>query len=159
MKLNRVKQSPTGLTGIESFGFPEILEVFVVCDDGEGMVSSLQPMPPLFQGQFNGQQLPVADVEVLLRWGKFLGIVCARVEAWRLTELRGQNSSDSSGGGVHFYHKRYMGVRMTKDGSRAECRLELLEGFVGAETPGQGLGLTSVVNGAVCRLKSWMKRR
>ncbi len=96
-KLNRVKQSPTGLTGIESIGFPEILEVFVVCDDGEGMVSSLQPMPPLFQDQFNGQQLPVADVEVLLRWGKFLRVVCTRLEAWMLAELLGQHGSSPVG--------------------------------------------------------------
>ncbi len=41
------KQSPAGLSGIESLGFTEVLEVFVICDDGEGMVSSLQPMPPL----------------------------------------------------------------------------------------------------------------
>ncbi len=32
---------------------------------------------------------------------------------------------------------------MTKDGGRAECHHEFLEGFVGAGVPGQGLGLTS----------------
>ncbi len=35
------------MPGIEPLGFTEILEIFVVGDDSEGMVSSLQPMPPL----------------------------------------------------------------------------------------------------------------
>ncbi len=34
-------------------------------------------------------------------------------------------------------------ARSTAETARAECGLEALKGFVGAGTPGQGLGLTA----------------
>ncbi len=110
------KQSPAGLARVEPLGFTEILKVFVVCNDREWVISSLQPVPPLFQSQLDGEQLTVPDVIILLRWGQFPGVVSARLEAWRLTELLGQHGSDSSDGGVHFHHKWNMGIWMTKDG-------------------------------------------
>ncbi len=132
--------------GIEPLGFTEVLEIFVICNDCERVVSSLQPMRPLLQGQLDGQQLPVADVVVLLCWGQFLRVICARLEVWRLTKHLGQHSPDSRGGGVHFYYEWYLGIRMFKDGGCAESSLELL-GFMGAGVPGQGLGLTTEQGG------------
>ncbi len=46
---------------------------------------------------------------------------------------------------------------MTKDGSRAERILETLEGFVGIEAPGQGLGLAMQHGGERrCEPMEWM---
>ncbi len=125
------KQSPTGLARVKYFGFMEILKVFVVCNDGEWVIGSLQPVPPLFQCQLYGKQLTIYNIIILLHWGQFPGVVSTRLDVWRLTELLGQNGSNSSGGGVHFHHKGNLGIWMTKDGSCAEGGLEFLEGFVG----------------------------
>ncbi len=42
------EQSPAGLPGVEPLRLPEVLEVFVIGDDSERVVCSLQPVPPLF---------------------------------------------------------------------------------------------------------------
>ncbi len=41
-----------------------------------------------WMGKLNGKKLLVSDVIILFRWGQFLGVVCARLEVRRLTELR-----------------------------------------------------------------------
>ncbi len=134
------KQGPAG---IEPLGFMEVLEFFVVRDDSEWVVSSLQPVPPFLQSQLDGEQLTISNVIILLRWGQFLRVVSAKLEAGRLTKLLGQHGSDSDGGGIHFHHKWNMGIWMTKDRSRAKGGLKFLKGFVGAGVLGQGLGLSS----------------
>ncbi len=47
----------------------------------------------------------------------------------------------------HFHHERHMGIWMAKDGGRAERGPKAFEGFVGAGTPGQGLGLSAEQGG------------
>ncbi len=66
------KQCPAGLVGIEPLGFAEVL---VICNDSEWVVSSLQPVPPLFQSQLDGEQLSIPNVIILLRWGQFPRVI------------------------------------------------------------------------------------
>jgi len=79
----------------------------------------------------------------LLHWGQFLGIVCARLEAWRLTELLRKHCLYSGGGSIIFNQKWNMGIWMVKDGGSAKGSCQVVECFVGADVPGQGLGLSS----------------
>ncbi len=69
------KQCPAGLVGIEPLGFAEVLEVLVICNYSEWVVSSLQPVPPLFQSQLDGEQLSIPDVIILLCWGQFPRVI------------------------------------------------------------------------------------
>lgn len=64
-----------------------------------------------------------------------------------LTLQVGKHNSNSGGGGIHFYHKGHIGIWVTQDGSYAKVLFELLEGFVVAGTPGQGLRLFSEHSG------------
>ncbi len=65
------EQGPSGLPRVETFGFLEILQILVVGDHYKGVLSTLQPMPPLLQSELDGQQLPITHVVVLLRRGQF----------------------------------------------------------------------------------------
>ncbi|MCI4376333.1 hypothetical protein PGIGA_G00187250 [Pangasianodon gigas] len=67
------EEGPPGLSRIQPLGLMQILKVSVVSEDKEGMLSPLQPVPPLFQCHLDGQQFTVPDVVVLLRWGEFFG--------------------------------------------------------------------------------------
>ncbi len=57
----------------------------MVSDDRKGVLSSLQPVPPFLQPQFNGEQLPISNIVVPLRWGKVPGEVSTRVESGSLS--------------------------------------------------------------------------
>ncbi len=57
----------------------------MVSDDRKRMLSSLQPVPPFFQGKFDGEQLSITNIIVPLCWGKLPGEVSARVESGRLS--------------------------------------------------------------------------
>ncbi len=138
------KQSPAGLTGIEPLGFTKILQIFVICNDGEWVISSLQPVTPLFQHKIDGEQLTISDVIVLLCWGQFPGVVSERLEAWRLTELLGQHRGwDGWMGAV---------LKVVLSASKASWALMFQDRDL-------GFPRSMDVNGAVCRLKSLMKRR
>ncbi len=65
------------------------------------------------------------------------------MEDRRLTTLLRQHGPNAGGRGIDFNNKRYLGIRMTKDGGCAESFFKLVEGFVGKAVPGQGLGFTS----------------
>ncbi|XP_016397843.1 netrin receptor DCC-like, partial [Sinocyclocheilus rhinocerous] len=127
------EQRPAGLTGIESFCISEILKVLVVRNNSGGMIGSLQPVPPLFQGQFYSEELSVTNIIVLLRWGPFLGVLCARLEAWRPSIQLRQHGPNPDEGRIHFHHKWDQRIGMTKDRGRAEGGLELFEGFEALE--------------------------
>ncbi len=45
------EQVPTGLSGVEPLRLPEELEIFMIGDDSERMVCSLQPVPATLLGQ------------------------------------------------------------------------------------------------------------
>ena len=64
-KIKPIKeQSPPGLSGIESFGGPDVLKVLMISPNQEWLLCSLQPMSPFFHGHFNGQQLPFSHVVI-----------------------------------------------------------------------------------------------
>ncbi len=44
------KERPLCLARVKSLGFSQILQVFMVSEDNEWMLCTLQPMPPLLQG-------------------------------------------------------------------------------------------------------------
>ena len=67
------EESPAGLTRVQSFGFSEVFEVAMVRNYLKLVVSSLQPVSPLLQGQFDGQQFPVTDIIIPLRRGQLFG--------------------------------------------------------------------------------------
>ncbi len=113
----------------------------MICDYGERVLCSLQPVAPLFKCQFNSQQLPVPDVIILLRWGKLLGVECARVEKGRLSVVLRQYRSHPRSGGIHLYDERELGFHVFEDGSGAEGSLQLFKSGDGFWGPGQGLGL------------------
>ncbi len=81
--------------------------------------------------------------------GQFPGEICARMEAGRLTVVLGQHGP--GGRGVYLNYKWDWRIRVTKDGGRAECTLETLEGFVGIGLQDRDLGLphSMEVRGAV----------
>lgn len=54
-----VKRGPPGLLRIQPFGLLDIGQLLVVCENEEGMPGPFQPMPPLFQGQFDVQKLKI----------------------------------------------------------------------------------------------------
>ncbi len=83
------EQCPAGLSGVEPFSVPEILQIPVVIDDLERMNSSLQPMSPLFQGEFDSQQLTIPDVVVLLHRGELVGEIRSGMEFRRLSVMLG----------------------------------------------------------------------
>lgn len=56
---------------IEALGGPQVLQVAVVCQDGEGMLTSLQLVPPVLHGRLHGQQFTVPDIVILFWRGKF----------------------------------------------------------------------------------------
>ncbi len=99
MKWNLVKKHrPTGLAEIEPFDVTKILEILMTANNHEWM------------GKLNGKKLLVSDVIILFRWGQFLGVVCARLEVRRLTELLREHGPYSGGGGIHFHHKWHMRI-------------------------------------------------
>ncbi len=73
------KQSSVDLVGIKPLCF---VEAFLICDDSEWVVSSLQPH---FRSQLDGEQLSIPNVTILLCWGQFPRVISARLEAWRFT--------------------------------------------------------------------------
>ncbi len=55
------EECPACLTGIESFGIPQIQEVLLVGDDGEWKLFSLQPVMPLLQSQLGWLDEPLLE--------------------------------------------------------------------------------------------------
>lgn len=47
-KLDREKR-PTGLTGVQPLGRPDVFQILVVSPDEEGLPGPFQPLPPLFE--------------------------------------------------------------------------------------------------------------
>ncbi len=42
------EECPSSLMWVKSFGIPQVLEIFVVSENDEWVLCTLQPMPPLF---------------------------------------------------------------------------------------------------------------
>lgn len=56
------KYDQPGLAGVEPLGSLEVFEVLMICPHQELLSCSLQPVSPLLQGDFNGQQFSVAVI-------------------------------------------------------------------------------------------------
>ncbi len=69
------KRAQQACRGFNHLALSEIFQVFVVSDDCKWVLSSLQTVPPFLQQQFHGEQLPISNIVVLLRWGKLTGEV------------------------------------------------------------------------------------
>ncbi len=63
------EQCPTGLVGVQSLSRLDVREVFTVGPHHEWLLCSLKPVPPLPQSKFDGKELLVADIVVLLIGG------------------------------------------------------------------------------------------
>jgi len=77
------KQCPPGLTRIEPFSITEVLQVFVVSENEERLCSSLQPVPPFFEGQLDCKKFSIADVVILLRRAEISGEESTWMESGR----------------------------------------------------------------------------
>ena len=67
------EQRPSGLTGVQPFGRPDVLEVLVVCPYNKRMFCPLQPVPSFLESQLDSQYVPVSDVIISFCWGQFAG--------------------------------------------------------------------------------------
>lgn len=74
------KEGPTSLSRIQPLSLPDVSEVSVVRPYEKRVFGPLQPMPPLFQCHFNGQQLPVPNIIISLSWSKPTREKCTRVK-------------------------------------------------------------------------------
>ncbi len=135
------KQCPPGLTRIEPFSITEVLQVFVVGENEERLCSSLQPVPPFFEGQLDCKKFSIADVVILLRRAEFPGEEGTWMESGRRPLLLREHRSYPGGRGVDFYDEEQFGIRMDKEWCTGENLLEGVKCFSGNWIPGQGLGL------------------
>ncbi len=135
------KQCPPGLTRIEPFSITEVLQVFVVGENEERLCSSLQPVPPFFEGQLDCKKFSIADVVILLRRAEFPGEESTWMESGRRPLLLREHRSYPGGRGVGFYDEGQFGIRMDKERCAGESLLEGVKCFGGNGVPGQGLGL------------------
>ncbi len=118
----REPSQPVG--GLNSWHFRDN-PVFVVIDDHKGVLSSLQPVPPFFQHQLNGEQLPISNNVVRLSWGKHPGEVSTRVESDRLSVVLRQHCSHASQG-IHFHYEWELEFWMGEDGAVQKASWRLL---------------------------------
>lgn len=100
----------------------------MACDDLKLIVGSLQSVSPFLQRKLYCQELTVADVIILLRWGQLFGIEGTWIEALWVTLQLGQYSSISNCGSVNFHDERQFWVRMVENWRRHEGFFEALEG-------------------------------
>ncbi len=84
MKSNRAKNRAQ--RACRGLSLTEVLEILVICDDSEGMVSYLQPMPP-HSGRAWWPTGPYSRYVILFHWGRCLWIVYGRLEAWQITGI------------------------------------------------------------------------
>ena len=63
------KESPSSLTWVKAFSFPEKLEVILVSQYCEGVSFSLKSVSPFFKYKFDGKDFSITDVIVPLRRG------------------------------------------------------------------------------------------
>ncbi len=108
------KQCPPGLTRIEPFSITEVLQVFVVGENEERLCSSLQPVPPFFEGQLDCKKFSIADVVINLRRAEFPGEESTWMESGRHPLLLREHRSYPGGRGVDFYDDGQFGIRMDK---------------------------------------------
>lgn len=59
------------LSRIEAFGGLDVREVFMVCPNDDGKFCVIQPMSPLPQREFQGDEFSVTNIIVFLCWGDF----------------------------------------------------------------------------------------
>lgn len=72
---------------VESFCNLQILQVFMVCEDGKQMSYPLKPMKSLLQGQIHCQQLMIPDVKTPLSQCSLLKVECHLVEPGAFTKM------------------------------------------------------------------------
>lgn len=68
------EESPSSLTGINSFCLSQIFQISMVSNDLKAMVCSLQPTSLLLEGELDGEELSIADVVILLHQGQLFGV-------------------------------------------------------------------------------------
>ncbi len=79
------------MTRIEPFSITEVLQVFVVGENEERLCSSLQPVPPFFEGQLDCKKFSIGDVVILLRRAEFPGEESTWMESGRRPLLLGEH--------------------------------------------------------------------
>ncbi len=118
------KQCPPGLTRIESFSITAVLQVFVVDENEERLCSSLQPVPPFFEGQLDCKKFSIADVVILLHQAEFPGEESTWMESGRRPLLLREHRSYPDGRGIDFYDEGQFWIRMDKERCAGESLLE-----------------------------------
>ncbi len=113
--------------------------MFVVGENEERLCSSLQPVPPFFEGQLDCKKFSIADVVMLLRRAEFPGEESTWMESGRHPLLLREHRSYPGGRGVDFYDERQFGIRMDKEWCAGESLVEGVKFFGSNGFPRQGL--------------------
>lgn len=87
------KQGPMGLVGVQTFGRLNVGEILVVSPYNKRNLSSLQPVPPLFEGQLDSQKLMVAYIVIALSRRKTAREESTQMEFLIMTRALGEDGS------------------------------------------------------------------
>jgi len=99
----------------------------MICPYLYWLLRPLQPVAPLLQGQFYGQELPVADVVVAFSGGQTTGEEGAWVHLLIQSRALRQHSSNTSVGSIYFDNELFGGVWMNENGGLGKPVLKVTE--------------------------------
>ncbi len=63
------EERPSGLSGIQALGISKIFEVAMVSENFKRMMGPFELVSPFLQSELDSQELPIADIIVLLHRG------------------------------------------------------------------------------------------
>ena len=118
------QEGPARLPGTEPLRIADVGEVFVVRPDEDGVLGSLQPVPPLLEGRVDGQKFPVTHIIIPLGQGESSGQEGNRVDELVLLGSLGQHGSDAYIRRIHLYDELSAGIGDDEHRSHGEEGLE-----------------------------------
>ena len=129
------EECPSGLAGVQSLGGMEVFKVFMVRPYQKRQFSPLEPVPPFFQRQLDGEELTVPNVIISLCRGQTSGVEGTGVQLLVGGRFLGQDGPHSQIGSVHLNHELPFRVRHLEDGCRGEACLQGLKRVIGGRGP------------------------
>ena len=132
------QEGPARLPGTEPLRIADVSEVLVVRPDENGVLGSLQPVPPLLEGHVDGQKFPVSHVIIPLGRGESSGQEGDRVDELVLLRALGKHGSDAYIRRIHLYDELLAGIGEDEHRSRGEEGLECGENGFCLWGPGEG---------------------
>lgn len=114
-----------------------MLQIFVVCDNGNKIFHSFQLRGPFFICSNDGYYLLLVHFKVTFCWGVFLSVVGHRSQGVGVVVL-GQDASGDVVVGVPHNFDGFVRVEVHDDWGHCETVLEFVEGFLCFWGPFQG---------------------